>query len=114
MCTHRKHFEDLQPVRCPAFLGFVDRQWEVNIPGILREDQHQKDSPADRNQLLIFYLVQFTVEMMFGSMNHFLACLTKTPGGQSQSISLTATTETNQWQLQAHIHSYPFPVEREE
>lgn len=39
-CTYRKHFEDLQPIRSPAFLGFVDWQREVNISGILREEQH--------------------------------------------------------------------------
>lgn len=46
--THRKHFENLQPIRSPAFLGFVDRQGELNVPGVLREEQHQEDSPADR------------------------------------------------------------------
>lgn len=49
--TYRKHFKDLQPVGSPAFLGFVDWQREVNIPGILREEQHQEDSPADRKKL---------------------------------------------------------------
>lgn len=51
LCTYRKHFEDLQPIGSPAFLGFVDWQREVNVSGILREKQHQEDSPADRNNL---------------------------------------------------------------
>lgn len=50
-CTYRKHFEDLQPVGSPALLGFVDRQRKMNVSGILRKEQHQEDSPADRNNL---------------------------------------------------------------
>lgn len=49
--THRKHFENLQPIGRPAFLGFVDGQGELNIPGVLREEQHQEDSPADGKDL---------------------------------------------------------------
>jgi len=45
--TYWKHFEDLQPIGGPAFLGPVDRQGEVNVPGILREEEYQEDSPAD-------------------------------------------------------------------
>lgn len=48
LCTYRKHFEDLEPIGCPALLGFVDGQRKVNISGILREEQHQEDSPAER------------------------------------------------------------------
>lgn len=52
VCTHRKHFEDLQPIRSPAFLGFVYWQRKVNIPGILREEQHQKDSPVGKKAVI--------------------------------------------------------------
>lgn len=52
MSTHRKHFEDLQSIRSPAFLGFVYWQWKVNIPGILREEQHQKYSPVEQNNVI--------------------------------------------------------------
>lgn len=45
--THREHFENLQPVGRPAFLGFVDWQGEVNVSSVLREEQHQKYSPVD-------------------------------------------------------------------
>lgn len=51
LCTYRKHFEDLQPIRSPALLVFVDWQREVNVSGILREEQHQENRPADRNNL---------------------------------------------------------------
>lgn len=57
LCTYRKHFEDLQPVGSPAFLGFVDRQREMNVSGILREEQYQEDGPADRNNLPQFFLL---------------------------------------------------------
>lgn len=59
MCTHREHFEDLQSIRSPAFLGFVYWQWKVNIPGILREEQHQKDSPVEQNRVITSYSTLF-------------------------------------------------------
>lgn len=62
VCTHRKHFEDLQPIRSPAFLGFVYWQRKVNIPGILREEQHQKDSPVEKKQSLHLIPHYFTAE----------------------------------------------------
>lgn len=58
--TYRKHFEDLQPIGSPAFLGFVDWQREVNVSGILREEQHQEDGPVERNNLVVF-IIFYTV-----------------------------------------------------
>ena len=54
MCTYREHFEDLQPIGGPAFLCFVDRQREVNISCVLGEEQHQEDSPGDKQFLVSF------------------------------------------------------------
>lgn len=57
--THREHFEDLQFIGGPAFLGFVDRERELDVSGVLWENQHQKDSPADRSQDLV-HLVHYS------------------------------------------------------
>lgn len=55
--TYREHFKDLQPVGGPAFLGFVDWQREVNISGILREEQHQEDRPASEGRFFLVSMV---------------------------------------------------------
>lgn len=70
LCTYRKHFKDLQPVGSPAFLGFVDREREVNVSGILGEEQHQEDSPADRNDLPQFggstcFIIFYTIHSVY-------------------------------------------------
>lgn len=57
--TYREHFKDLQPVGGPAFLGFVDWQREVDISGILREEQHQEDRPASEGRF--FFLVSMVL-----------------------------------------------------
>lgn len=110
VCTYRKHFEDLQPIRGPAFFGFVDWQREVYISGILREKQHKEDSPKDRNKHIMYYFLYCTflgkiINSVGSCFSFSCLCLTGTPEGQSQSISQTASEGANQWQLQAHILS---------
>lgn len=115
VCTYRKHFEDLQPIRGPAFFGFVDWQREVYISGILREKQHKEDSPKDRNKHIMSYFLYCTflgkiINSVGSCFSFSCLCLTGTPEGQSQSISQTASEGANQWQTTG---TYPIPVERE-
>lgn len=105
MSTYRKHFEDLQPVGSPAFLGFVDRQREVNVSGILREEQHQEDSPAHTNKSSSVYFPYciFSCERMNPVWTFPPVAYVGPQRLQSQSIILTAREKANQWQLPAHI-----------
>lgn len=116
LCTYRKHFEDLQSVGSPAFLGSVDWQREVNVSGILREEQHQEDSPTDRNSLPQFdgpqcvFIFSYTVYSP-ESTNPACTCSTsfclrptQTPEALKPiNYPNCLRKKANQWQLQARI-----------
>lgn len=73
MLTYREHFKDLQPVGGPAFLGFVNWQGEVDIPGILREEQHQEDGPASEGRFSQCGLIPFFLLYLQSSSLHHLS-----------------------------------------